>query len=191
MGRTFAFSRRQAVLEDHPHAGGENSELQNMNTFPGGPSPRGWGEHPSPACPRAAQRTIPTRVGRTYRGFEITLVGQDHPHAGGENFSLCTPWSSLKDHPHAGGENGCSVAINWGGAGPSPRGWGELQPGSQAVQPGRTIPTRVGRTGNPAVMFGNRTDHPHAGGENPDPARARSWPGGPSPRGWGEHPQLP
>ena len=112
-------------------------------------------------------RTIPTRVGRTasWRGGA----------------------TGCKDHPHAGGENSSFVNMFPGAAGPSPRGWGELQSGHQSVQPGRTIPTRVGRTNGSEEDAFAMADHPHAGGENPGVYRVKASEPGPSPRGWGEH----
>ncbi len=103
-----------------------------------GPSPRVWGkrtcatapDHPH-ACGENAQssanfRTIPTRVGKTYRSG-MTRAGTirqitDHPHACGENGNgrhRCAKTSGpiptrvgktlppriLADHPHACGEN--------------------------------------------------------------------------------------
>ena len=57
-------------------------------------------------------------------------------------------------------------ACGHNGGGPSPRGGGELIWLWYEDVPGRTIPTRVGRTvrgGGDAALW---ADHPHAGGEN-------------------------
>ena len=50
----------------------------------------------------------------------------------------------------------------------------------------RTIPTRVGRTTFFPDTASQRADHPHAGGENHQPAVESFVQFGPSPRGWGE-----
>jgi len=111
-----------------------------------GPSPRGWGELAPDGRGAAAERTIPTRVGRTMVGHLWPFVVTDHPHAGGEN---------VFDGPVAHGQGG-----------PSPRGWGEPEQARAERVPRRTIPTRVGRTAAGQACIVTHTDHPHAGGEN-------------------------
>src|ERR1035438_9240342 len=69
--------------------------------------------------------------------------------------------------------------------GPSPRGWGILHPRAHPDRGERTIPTRVGNTRAQRDAEGEKSDHPHAGGEYHlffPPCR---WLSGPSPRGWG------
>ncbi len=65
VGRTKAETDMGDVISDHPHAGGENhfTLMGMVNTA--GPSPRGWGEQGYAVHSRIAERTIPTRVGRT------------------------------------------------------------------------------------------------------------------------------
>ena len=135
-----------------------------------------------------AERTIPTRVGRTAPPRTLTRSGSDHPHAGGENGSYIR--YRLPDN------------------GPSPRGWGEPAGPAWSILSRRTIPTRVGRTPLPKFLQCSVSDHPHAGGENwamtekprliPDHPHAGGENTvnifslvlncGPSPRGWGEPP---
>jgi len=166
VGRTVL--RRRVILNrpDHPHAGGENGRHGLHGRVGNGPSPRGWGEPILRPSGADAGRTIPTRVGRTWRAAEASRARSDHPHAGGENA------------PPALYFRGCF--------GPSPRGWGEQSNDCPPPLNWRTIPTRVGRTSSPISRRSRRPDHPHAGGEN---ARATAGPAtiaGPSPRGWGE-----
>ena len=111
---------------DHPHAGGENWMCSATGILCIGPSPRGWGELRRAPLSSSHFRTIPTRVGRTVGLVRRPLRTPDHPHAGGENLF---PF--------------CQLVV---ASGPSPRGWGERQAAHERIPPGRTIPTRVGRT---------------------------------------------
>ena len=70
--------------------------------------------------------------------------------------------------------------------GPSPRGWGEQSASCWHLCCGRTIPTRVGRTGITLDKMDDGSDHPHAGGENVRNSLSLAFSFGPSPRGWGE-----
>ena len=111
-----------------------------------GPSPRVWGKHLQPLTSQLDVRTIPTRVGKTDKDREGAGRFADHPHACGENEPMGID----------------CLARN----GPSPRVWGKLSSILPSSVSGRTIPTRVGKTGSiiPFGIFG--TDHPHACGEN-------------------------
>src|SRR5271165_1619950 len=92
-------------------------------------------------------RTIPTRVGRT---------------------SLkCSRFRLQADHPHACGENVAVVMMEGMLIGPSPRVWGEHLTCLIPPWRCRTIPTRVGRTPAKSQRRNEKTDHPHACGENP------------------------
>ena len=168
VGRTRSKLRphRPRKIADHPHAGGENKPSAASSRAPLGPSPRGWGERGLQRRRIPAERTIPTRVGRTRITAPANTSGTDHPHAGGENLAIL---AFFKER-----------------AGPSPRGWGE-RCGSEIQRfRRRTIPTRVGRTCLFRPTGTATTDHPHAGGENESPTRNTSSANGPSPRGWGE-----
>ncbi len=111
-------------------------------------------------------RTIPTRVGRTVQVVARGRAGRTIPTRVGRT----TYWPYLSytnaDHPHACGEN----AMMWWKVrmliGPSPRVWGEHQRGDRRPGRARTIPTRVGRTGQIAINAWINSDHPHACGEN-------------------------
>ncbi len=166
MGRTPHSPHSPHWLSDHPHAGGENLRHRPITDAGCGPSPRGWGELPSPRFRRVRDRTIPTRVGRTTRTGNC-------------------PWSK-PDHPHAGGENLHPLAAHPQERGPSPRGWGERYGRLDSDGSKRTIPTRVGRTLVIRRDCQIIPDHPHAGGENTNGESNIVREFGPSPRGWGE-----
>ncbi len=166
VGRTRARDPVPVPCADHPHAGGENIHLTNLSKLKTGPSPRGWGERTNQPPVRGANRTIPTRVGRTMGNRKEPRLPTDHPHAGGENNATlqCEDLTS----------------------GPSPRGWGERDDSVHGAEQSRTIPTRVGRTANLGPHDATSADHPHAGGENPPTGPLPTYSPGPSPRGWGE-----
>ena len=113
-----------------------------------------WGELLEELEGIRAERTIPTRVGRTDPKAIDHHGMADHPHACGEN--------------HFIPQNGVRLC------GPSPRVWGEQILKALRASLLRTIPTRVGRTG--ALLAGafSLTDHPHACGENPTSANSRA-----------------
>ena len=72
----------------------------------------------------------------------------------------------MTDHPHAGGENISPQQGIYSGTGPSPRGWGKRVREMKSMSISRTIPTRVGKTGDSMKGLARDADHPHAGGEN-------------------------
>ena len=166
VGKTRSGLTTKDISTDHPHAGGENALVGREVVARRGPSPRGWGKRARRAAWRCPSRTIPTRVGKTFRRTKA--------------------WPCLPDHPHAGGENDPAQARVWEDHGPSPRGWGK--PGGQTRPPHstRTIPTRVGKTIRRTSDGRYVSDHPHAGGENPMFMVEESAVDGPSPRGWGK-----
>ncbi len=166
VGRTSRGVKLTERAPDHPHARGENLFPHQLAARYPGPSPRAWGEHRRRAASLLMQRTIPTRVGRTSPRPALRPILTDHPHARGENLFHASPATAI--------------------AGPSPRAWGEQEPGPQRCATPRTIPTRVGRT---AVMPHVRVvspDHPHARGENLPICSHKTLFPGPSPRAWGE-----
>src|SRR5206468_3592522 len=139
VGRTGRDLAEHSGSADHPHAGGENDPDQRHVQPANGPSPRGWGEQRGASQCDFSPRTIPTRVGRT--GSSLSSQPE-------------TP-----DHPHAGGENKSSTARPIDCFGPSPRGWGELEPEGDRSFESRTIPTRVGRTAPCAAGRRRASDH--------------------------------
>jgi len=166
VGRTLVKAGGLKCQADHPHASGENTHRWDLRPSRRGPSPREWGEHLGHCFPLVNGRTIPTRVGRTLAGQSATTTIPDHPHASGENLSSAFRAQSSR--------------------GPSPREWGELHGFVADCYGGRTIPTRVGRTGSQTGASCWTPDHPHASGENFLALGQRLLLVGPSPREWGE-----
>ena len=166
VGKTISSTVEFAGSADHPHAGGENVIPGGQSYSIIGPSPRGWGKRELDNAGKLAERTIPTRVGKT--------------------LSLRQSQPAWADHPHAGGENSLSLLKRCANHGPSPRGWGKRRRGFSRQCPQRTIPTRVGKTQRPQTIPRNLSDHPHAGGENCVFVPIPSATNGPSPRGWGK-----
>src|SRR5271157_173996 len=146
VGRTTANSISDSPRSDHPHARGENFPCHRLFQYGAGPSPRTWGEPIEMQPIRDSIRTIPTHVGRTA--------------------SAPAQQIDCPDHPHARGENVAKVLVHAMRFGPSPRTWGERNLRDQYWQRARTIPTHVGRTGDPTVSRPAGPDHPHARGEN-------------------------
>ena len=72
------------------------------------------------------ERTIPTRVGRTFPFLSRLFKNRTIPTRVGSTRASISAIRAAADHPHAGGEHGLPGA-------------------SRAGRP-RTIPTRVGRT---------------------------------------------
>ena len=59
---------------------------------------------------------------------------------------VCGRSGEQADHPHARGENTLPELRDMYGRGPSPRTWGKLAKTADITDPGRTIPTHVGKT---------------------------------------------
>ena len=131
-----------------------------------GTSPRGWGEGHDDAPEIAAERNIPTRVGRRPR----------------RRARDC----GRTEHPHAGGEKKREIAVQIGSVGTSPRGWGEGDDHDGHDGDDRNIPTRVGRSDRGRAAGQGSPEHPHAGGEKRPTGIRRTDKSGTSPRGWGE-----
>ncbi len=126
VGRTLPLCWCCWSMSDHPHACGENFRGAGQGGIASGPSPRVWGEQTEPQRGRSPNRTIPTRVGRTFCDHSSPPESTDYPHACGENVSTAK-----------------AVARR---IGPSPRVWGEHVEDLKRAIGRRTIPTRVGRT---------------------------------------------
>jgi len=58
------------------------------------------------------------------------------------------------EHPHARGENKTPAITANSTSGTSPRAWGKRERASDDLAKHRNIPTRVGKTGNPAPHCG-------------------------------------
>ena len=166
VGRTQGPTACRRPSPDHPHTRGENTASEGSPTTRSGPSPHAWGERFLLLLRMDVYRTIPTRVGRT-----PTL----HPHA-----------KRYSDHPHTRGENATEEEKKWLDDGPSPHAWGELGQALAGRVGTRTIPTRVGRTGEMSATRRATSDHPHTRGENYRHSIASRIAHGPSPHAWGE-----
>jgi len=112
-------------------------------------------------------RNIPTRVGKTHR-------------------RVC-PSARYPEHPHARGENWIKAKIQPSRRGTSPRAWGKRFFLRQWRQQCRNIPTRVGKTLCSSGRQCERTEHPHARGENRNVLDKSKRKLGTSPRAWGKH----
>ncbi len=165
VGKSGCEVRSDQADSVHPHAGGEIISQNSSNSHSCGPSPRGWGNHFQPRCRACASRSIPTRVGKSPRGFLRGAGRAVHPHAGGE---IPEPQMSMNVPP-----------------GPSPRGWGNPDYSGAIPPTSRSIPTRVGKSCRHQAHPYPRTVHPHAGGEIVFQKEKFALAFGPSPRGWG------
>jgi len=163
---TFAPPNRRT---GHPHAGGEIVGVAFARRRVSGPSPRGWGNLGVCCVPAFFARAIPTRVGKSIGGDGDGRNSAGHPHAGGE----------INNRERA------DIALH----GPSPRGWGNLDPLGESGRDLRAIPTRVGKSLRAAIPVVAVAGHPHAGGEIMFSRIRGIAVSGPSPRGWGN--QLP
>ena len=85
VGRTGTTGSLPTSGADHPHACGENLDALQSHRRYVGPSPRVWGELTANDPAYQANRTIPTRVGRTNPSIKRQSTHSDHPHACGEN----------------------------------------------------------------------------------------------------------
>ena len=115
-----------------------------------------------------AERSIPTRVGKTPRHGALHRSATVHPHACGENIA----------------HGRYTAALN----GPSPRVWGNLQCCLVGQVQHRSIPTRVGKPAGGVCWRLPTTVHPHACGENTGTGTGTGKAYGPSPRVWGKRP---
>ena len=166
VGRSKLQSGSITTSTDHPHACGEKGVGLRQQRWPGGSSPRVWGEDGKERSCDQSGRIIPTRVGRR------------SPAAEGDPANA--------DHPHACGEKDTAIHDEVTYVGSSPRVWGE----EGSWRPGRwrrrIIPTRVGRSSSATCSSNLRPDHPHACGEKELEALYREAVRGSSPRVWGE-----
>ena len=67
VGSTMGLEVSGFLHADHPRAGGEHVVGSRCLRDDGGPSPRGWGALSKVSAARLSERTIPTRVGSTFR----------------------------------------------------------------------------------------------------------------------------
>ena len=158
------------ISPGHPHAGGEIANRGNFSVVRLGPSPRGWGNPQQSEFRLTCDRAIPTRVGKS--------------------LARCRRLSRRAGHPHAGGEilirDECEAIL----VGPSPRGWGNQFHEPVKKHRERAIPTRVGKSCRARIAARDFPGHPHAGGEIQSILGYKAYETGPSPRGWGNPPDI-
>ena len=168
-----------------------------------GSPPRSWGKRRRFAS-RAGRRFTPTLVGKTADRrsnaavrFTPTLVGNTcrattlhgftvHPHARGEDRTICMPSVTPSVHPHARGENDVGLCAHDRPDGSPPRSWGQLLQAATA-RPTRFTPTLVGKTCARTCDARLHGSPPRSWGRHQLRRSAR--PRGSPPRSWGRHAQ--
>ena len=166
MGKTRPSGRCTPGRTEHPHASGENCRSSATLQYRSGTSPREWGKRRAPADAAIIGRNIPTRVGKTCRPRWRLPRRPEHPHASGENLRF---WRSTGSP-----------------FGTSSREWGKPNPLARRKNPGRNIPTRVGKTLYQKSVAVASAEHPHASGENMSRQMRQPTMPGTSPREWGK-----
>ena len=131
-----------------------------------GSSPRVWGQAEEELGIKPSQRIIPTRVGTSWRGLNLTSVARDHPHACGDK---------VVSFPFV-------VVV----LGSSPRVWGQAQGAAVFFCDERIIPTRVGTRFAQSQRRKAYKDHPHACGDKVLKVSVVEIFLGSSPRVWGQ-----
>ena len=89
VGTTSVVAVTTSVKTVHPHACGDNLDANYSAEDEYGPSPRVWGQRRSPSTAGNVERSIPTRVGTTTGGCRPSVRSPVHPHACGDNPTLC------------------------------------------------------------------------------------------------------
>ena len=126
VGSTTFAARESNSGSAHPHVCGEHS-INSLNLkFPLGSSPRVWGAPTIADRSDCRSRLIPTCVGSTSDGRNLTAF---HPA-----------------HPHVCGEHNLDESRANPGCGSSPRVWGALEGVNHKACVARLIPTCVGST---------------------------------------------
>ena len=128
----------------HPRAGGGTMSMSTSATTIRGPSPRGRGNHPDGDHAHPGLGSIPARAGEPFHGQLRRVAGKVHPRAGGGTRASADPVAA--------------------GAGPSPRGRGNLPPTRKPSGGSGSIPARAGEPR--AIIPGPARSrvHPRAGG---------------------------
>ena len=84
VGTSFAIDRERRSYENHPHACGDKSPLQQTVIQKPGSSPRVWGQVPKNTLRFPCAGIIPTRVGTRIFKTSADTIKKDHPHACGD-----------------------------------------------------------------------------------------------------------
>ena len=166
MGRRTGRRATAPARAEHPHGRGEKDCYGKRDWPELGTSPRAWGEATPLRAGRAANRNIPTGVGRRACALRQNNRAPEHPHGRGEKRPKSGP--------------------NMRSIGTSPRAWGEESRAHVDDVGRRNIPTGVGRSATVSAITKRPAEHPHGRGEKATRRRRAQRPGGTSPRAWGE-----
>ena len=154
----------------HPHARGEDSNFVDDNPAGYGSPPRTWGRLFGRDQLAIQSRFTPTHVGKTQPSGELLGVVLVHPHARGEDISICSYNSVVEGSP--------------------PRTWGRLlYPDLDSTGLWFT-PTHVGKTNSIICVYSLMLVHPHARGEDAGIYSINDYLTGSPPRTWGRRKRL-
>ena len=145
VGKTVPSPMRPSIDTDHPHTRGENGSPSWKLAFLNGPSPHAWGKPTAVGQRCMAQRTIPTRVGKTQSCQRRAAFSRTIPTRVGKTSAFVANRFTASDHPHTRGENHSKVITTVPVFGPSPHAWGKHIGKDIEQDHRRTIPTRVGK----------------------------------------------
>ncbi len=151
---------------DHPHGCGEKPYSMISSSPLSGSSPRVWG--------------------KVYKKVHALLAGRIIPTGVGKSVGLSPLDSTVPDHPHGCGEKVVITIPNIDPVGSSPRVWGKEWLDLGRLEYFRIIPTGVGKSLRPPLMFMYRPDHPHGCGEKIANVVVSLLTSGSSPRVWGK-----
>ena len=165
-GRTTTTSTSTTTTTGHPCACRENGTGVHVGVWESGPSLRVQGEQRNKLEDAPINRAIPARAGRTTK--QLPFV------------------PSETGHPCACRENRESARLGDNRSGPSLRVQGELHSQPPAIQGGRAIPARAGRTRHNWLHSSRYSGHPCACRENGIGLFQNVKPSGPSLRVQGE-----
>ena len=176
--------------QDHPRAGGEHLAQEEQVSASEGSSPRRRGARLRLHVLSDVRGIIPAQAGSTTPSSGRRCRGRDHPRAGGEHVGPdvtvpLAPGSSPRRRG-APGRRCRRGTPRW----IIPRRRGALLR-ERAVDPGRgIIPAQAGSTVARPGHWGDRTDHPRAGGEHVTAAIRDVFARGSSPRRRGALPKT-
>ena len=145
VGKSRSRLRALASNTEHPHRRGEKRPSLSVWRIQGGTSPQAWGKVNELVDPFLQFRNIPTGVGKSL------------------SKSLAT--AMLTEHPHRRGEKGFSPSPRVFVSGTSPQAWGKDTQECTDSQPGRNIPTGVGKRDFGNALQRRLLEHPHRRGE--------------------------
>ena len=89
VGKTINTAAYQELTRKHPHACGEDDSINNAREASVETPPRVWGRLSPIGSWQASCGNTPTRVGKTCSFFHSPFRDWKHPHACGEDLSIC------------------------------------------------------------------------------------------------------